>query len=146
MSYWIIKTLLVVGLFVVAFLMMRPVNTASHLALRRLAVMGIIVLAAVSVIFPEAVTRLAQSIGVYSGVNLLVYILVLAMFTQMAIGYRRDAVNERKLTRLARAIALNSAIKPPRGDGSHEASSHLEPGRNRTVNDPKTPQDLPEHE
>lgn len=119
MSYWFIKTLLVLGLFLVGFLMMRPARSAGHLALRRLAVMAIIFLAAISVIFPEVVGRLAQAIGVTSGVNLLVYILVLAMFTQMAIGYRRDAVNERKLTRLARAIALNSAPKPP---GFHDTS------------------------
>lgn len=113
MSYWVIKTLLVLGLFLVGYLMMRPTTSAGHLALRRLAVMAIIIVAAVSVIFPEVVGRLAQAIGVTSGVNLLVYILVLAMFTQMAIGYRRDSVNERKLTRLARAIALNAAPKPP---------------------------------
>lgn len=113
MSYWFIKTILVIGMVLVAYLMMRPVKNASHLALRRLLVIIVIFLASLAVIFPDVLTRFARSIGVYSGINLIVYILVLAVFTQMAIGYRRDAANERKLTSLARSVALNAAPRPP---------------------------------
>lgn len=115
MSYWLIKTILVIGLLAVAYLMMRPVRTANHLAIRRLGVVVVIVIASLAVIFPDVLTQLARSIGVYSSVNLLVYILVLAVFTQMAIGYRRDTATDRKLTQLARTVALLSAPKPPRG-------------------------------
>lgn len=112
MSYWLIKTLLLIGLLIVAYFMLRPVKTAGHLALRRLGVMLIVVVAVFAVVFPEVVNAVAKAIGVYSGVNLLVYILILAVFTQMATSYRRDVSNERKLTLLARAIALESAPKP----------------------------------
>ncbi len=113
MSYWLIKSLLLVGLLVVAWAMMRPVKSANHLALRRLGVMVIVVLAGLSVIFPDVVNRIARAIGVQSGVNLLVYVLFLAVFTQMATGYRRDLATDRKITTLARAVALESAPKPP---------------------------------
>ncbi len=112
MSYWLIKTLLLIGLLVVAYFMLRPVRSAGHLAMRRLGVMLIVAVAVFAVVFPEIVNTVAQAIGVYSGVNLLVYILILAVFTQMATSYRRDVSNERKLTLLARAIALEGAPKP----------------------------------
>lgn len=112
MSYWLIKLILLLGLLGVGIIMLRPVKNASHLAVRRIAMMLITVLAAVSVVFPEILNRVARAIGVDSGTNLLVYILVIAVFTQMASGYRRDVANQRKLTNLARSIAIETAQKP----------------------------------
>ncbi len=127
MSYWLIKTLLIVGLIAVAYVMLRPVKSANHLALRRLGVMLIVVLAGLSVIFPDVVNRLARMIGVTSGVNLLVYVLFLAVFTQMAVGYRRDLATDRKITALARAVALESAPKPPKPGTVSDCSPPIAP-------------------
>lgn len=113
MSYWLIKSLLLAGLLLVASFMLRPVKNASHLAIRRLGVVFIVVLAGAGVLFPELVSRAARFIGVDSGVNLLVYFLFLVVFTQMATSYRRDTVTEEKITQLARAVALATADKPP---------------------------------
>lgn len=112
-SYWLIKLLLVTALLVVAFFMLRPVKSASHLALRRIGVILIVILAGFSVIFADLINPIARAIGVDSGVNLLVYFLVLTVFTQMATSYRRDSANERKISALTRAIALEAAPKPP---------------------------------
>ncbi|MFT0761457.1 DUF2304 domain-containing protein [Scrofimicrobium sp. R131] len=124
MSYWLIKTILIIGLVVVTYFMMRPIKSANHLALRRLGVMLIVVAAGFAVVFPDVINRLAWLIGVTSGVNLLVYVLFLVVFTQMATGYRRDSANDRKLTLLARALALESAPKPPTGLSDPHGSTH----------------------
>ena len=113
MSYWLIKLLLLLGLVVVVIVMVRPVKSANHLALRRLLVLLAVLFAAFAIIFPELMNRLAWSIGVVSGVNLLVYLLVIIMFGQIVSAYRRDASNERKLTELSRAIAMQSAPEVP---------------------------------
>lgn len=127
MSYWLIKTLLIIGLIIVAWALMRPVKSASHLALRRLGVMLIVIVAGLSVIFPDVVNKIAWAIGVNSGVNLLVYVLFLAVFTQMATGYRRDLATDRKITALSRAIALESAPKPPSEQGVFDSSPKVAP-------------------
>ncbi|MSS83458.1 DUF2304 domain-containing protein [Actinomycetaceae bacterium WB03_NA08] len=118
MQYILIKAVLVIGLLLVAFFMMRPVKSASHLALRRIGMMIIVIAAALAVIFPETLNGLARMIGVASGVNLVVYFLVIVVFAQMATSYRRDMATERKITDLARALALQSTQKPNERSGS----------------------------
>lgn len=113
MSYWLIKVILLLALVVVMVVMVKPVKSASHLAMRRLLVLLMVVFAAFAIIFPGTMNQLAWSIGVVSGVNLLVYLLVISFFGQVVSGYRRDAANERKVTLLARAIALQSAPTVP---------------------------------
>lgn len=115
MEYWLIKLLLLGALVVVAYFMMRPAKTASHLALRRMGFMTIVVVAGLAVVFPSVVHRIAGMLGVASGVNLLIYMLILIAFMQMATSYRRDSATDRRLTLLARAQALDAAPKPPRG-------------------------------
>lgn len=124
MHYIVIKTILIIGLLAVAYFMLRPVKSASHLALRRIWMMLIVVIAAIAVIFPEWLNGLARVAGVASGVNLVVYILVIAVFTQMATTYRRDLATERKITELSRALALHAAPKPDSIEGAGEVKEH----------------------
>lgn len=134
MSYWLIKLLLLLALVVVAIVMVRPVKSANHLALRRLCVFVAVLFAAFAIIFPDTMNRLAWSLGVQSGVNLLVYVLVITFFGQIVSAYRKDTANERKVTLLARAIALQSApevpaeLRPEAGDPG---------GEPETLNGPK---------
>ncbi len=111
MQYWLIKAVLILGLLGVTYFLVRPVRTASSLALRRIGMLLLILAAVFAIIFPEIFNVFARSIGVYSGTNLLVYLLVIALFAQMASGYRRDMQTNRKLTELARQVALQSAVK-----------------------------------
>lgn len=111
MSYILVKIALIIGLVFVIFFMVRPVKSASHLAVRRIVLTLFVVLAVVVVIFPSTINDAARFIGVHSGVNLVVYILVIAVFIQMASSYRRDVATERKITELARAVALLTAPK-----------------------------------
>ena len=111
-SYWLIKIVLLAGLLVVAWFLMRPVRSQGHLALRRLGMILMIVFAMFAVLFPGLLNRVAWQLGVDRGINLLVYVLVLAFFAQVATAYRRDSANEARLTGLARAIALETVRLP----------------------------------
>ena len=105
-SYWLAKALRLIGLIVIARIVIRKPRSASHLAMRRLAMLVLIVFACFAVLFPTVLNSLARMIGIERGINLLVYGLVLALFAQMANSYRRDAEAEARLTLLARAVAL----------------------------------------
>lgn len=111
-TYWLIKALLLLALLGLAFLVVRPVRSASHLAIRRLGMLTIILFAGFAVLFPSLLNEVAYLLGVERGINLLVYALVLAFFMQMASSYRRDADAEHRITQLARAVAISSAQLP----------------------------------
>lgn len=130
-SYWLIKIILLAGLLVVAWFLMRPVRSQGHLALRRLGMILTIVFAMFAVLFPGLLNRVAWQLGVDRGINLLVYVLVLAFFAQVATAYRRDSTNERRLTGLARAIALETVHLPdnprqPTANGTGETAGAVE--------------------
>lgn len=107
MHYWLIKTLLILALIATTFFLVRPVQTEKSLAVRRIGMLLVIIAAIFAIIFPELFNQFARLVGVESGTNLLVYLLVVALFAQMVSGYRRDLAAEAKLTELARAIALS---------------------------------------
>lgn len=123
-SYWLIKAILILGFIALAFIIVRPVRTENRLALRRLGTLILIIFACFSVIFPGLLNRLAAFIGVDRGINLLVYALVLTVFSQMATAYRRDLENNRKLTALARAIALKDVQYPSQSNDSPPLKDH----------------------
>lgn len=127
-SYWLIKIVLLAGLLVVAGFLMRPVRSQGHLALRRLGMMLMIVFAMFAVLFPGLLNRVAWQLGVDRGINLLVYVLVLAFFAQVATAYRRDSANEGRLTGLARAIALETARLPDAPPQAPADGSEVAPG------------------
>lgn len=134
-GYWLIRTLLLLGLASIAWTLLHPTRSANHLALRRLTTMLVIAFAMFAVLFPTTLNRIAVHLGVERGVNLLLYVLVLAFFAQMATAYRRDMDTEKRMTLLARTVALDTVRRPdevirtadaetgPTGDrGSGEAS------------------------
>ncbi|WP_115726935.1 DUF2304 domain-containing protein [Actinomyces culturomici] len=122
-TYWLAKLLLLVGLGLVAFLILRRPRTASHLALRRLGMLVLILFACFAVLFPHILNDLAHLVGIERGINLLVYGVVLALFGAMAGSYRRDSDTEARLTQLARAVALADAERRygPRAGGAADA-------------------------
>ncbi len=125
--YWLIKAILLLALLVVGWLIVRPVRSQGHLALRRLLMMLVIVFAMFAVLFPGLLNRLAWRLGVQSGLNLLVYVLVLALFAQIATAYRRDSTVEKRQTGLARAIAL-ATVRPAPPGGSARGDDDSAPG------------------
>lgn len=122
-TYWLIKAVLLLALIVFAAVIIRPVKSQSHLALRRLGVLVVIIFAGFAIVFPHLLNDLATFMGVERGINLLVYTLVLAFFMQMATTYRRDAEAEHRITQLARAVAIANA-ELPATDSASDSTDH----------------------
>ena len=119
-AYLAIRVLLLLALAASAWWLMRPVTSASSLALRRLGIGLLVTAAIVAILVPSLANTVAHAIGVERGVNLIVYGLVLASIAQMITAYRREARAEARMARLARALALTHVI-PPRDHGAREA-------------------------
>jgi hypothetical protein len=103
-----IKLLLILGIAGAAVIAVRGSNSSAHLAVRRLLSALFVLVAAASVIFPDAVTWLANRVGVTTGANLVLYGLVV-VFLFVTIGlYQRIHVLESKLVSLSREIALTA--------------------------------------
>lgn len=107
-SQWFIKALLILVLLGVGYFILKPVKSAQHLAMRRLGMVVFIAFAAMAVLFPSLVTMVARWVHIGRGTDLLLYALVVLFFSGTVTAYRRDAANEKKLTRLARALALSN--------------------------------------
>ena len=119
-AYLAIRVLLLLALAASAWWLMRPVTSASSLALRRLGIGLLVTAAIVAILVPSLANTVAHAIGVERGVNLIVYGLVLASIAQMITAYRREARAEARMARLARALVL-AHVLPPRDHGAREA-------------------------
>jgi hypothetical protein len=118
----IIKVLLILGIAAAALVALRGSNSTAHLAVRRLFGAAFVLVAALSVIFPDAVTWLANRVGVTTGTNLVLYALVVAfLFVTIAL-YQRIHVLEGRLIRLAQEAALSEQMMHPPASGHAEDS------------------------
>ena len=90
-AYLAIRVLLLIALAITAWWLVRPVSSASSLALRRIGIGILVVAAIVAILVPSLANTVARAIGVERGVNLIVYGLVVAFIAQMVTGYRREA-------------------------------------------------------
>lgn len=126
-QYVIIRIILIVGIALIGWAMMRPSRTASHLALRRLAMFLLMLVAVLAILFPDLLNGAARLVGVDRGINLLVYLLVLAFLAQLVTSHRRDVDNIRLITAVARAQALANPIFPNRDP--HDTALPPEPDR-----------------
>lgn len=114
-----IQILLIVAFVVVAYVELRSGGGgARHQAIRRLLLLGFVALAVLSVLFPEWLTWAAQLMGVGRGTDLVLYALVVAFITYVVTTHRRMVGLDRKITVLARRLALeearSSAVAGPR--------------------------------
>lgn len=104
-----IKLLLIAGLLVVGIVAYRSPLNARNSALRRITGGAILAGGAVGVLRPDLVTRLAQSLGVGRGADLVLYALVvISLFVWLSL-YRRIHDLEAKISQLNREVALASA-------------------------------------
>jgi hypothetical protein len=79
----------------------------------RLALLSLVGTGVVFVINPDLTTRIAHSVGVGRGADLLLYLFCLASVTAFLKLYKRHRAMEEKLTEVARQVALQSAQSPP---------------------------------
>jgi len=80
----------------------------------RLAMLSLIATGVVFVINPDLTTRIAHSVGVGRGTDLLFYLFCLASVTVFLKLYKKNRAVEEKLTEVARQVALQGARGPHR--------------------------------
>lgn len=115
----IIKVLLLLAFAALAFTATRATPSPGHLAVRRLLIVGLLVAAAVAVLFPDLVTELARSVGVGRGTDLVLYAMVVVTAMIWIGVYRRIIETESRLAELVRSQALAAATSGPAGDVEH---------------------------
>jgi len=80
----------------------------------RLALLSLLGLGVVFVVSPDLTTRIANSVGVGRGTDLLLYLFCLASVTVFLKLYKKSRAVEEKLTEVARQVALQGARAPHR--------------------------------
>lgn len=104
-----IQFLLIAAVIVIAVLLMRRMGGDSHLAIKRILMVLFVLAAVFSIIFPQWLSWVANLIGVGRGTDLLLYALVIAFFASLYSQMKNSRANQRKLTLLARKVALLEA-------------------------------------
>lgn len=119
----LIKLLLLAAIAAVFVLGLRAPSGARHLAFRRVGVAACALLAALSVLFPDAWNDVAAFVGVGRGTDLLLYGLIVAFLLYMVTTYRRFRELEQQITALARRIAVDEVlpVTSPAGPVAQEA-------------------------
>ena len=105
----LIKIVLIVAIVVVTALLGRSTTSARHMAFRRLFLLLFVVASAAAILFPAALSRIANALGVGRGTDLLLYVLVIAFIGSLAMASRRATELGRKLTVVTRELALLEA-------------------------------------
>lgn len=89
---------------------------ARHQAIRRVLALLFVVGAVASLFFPQALTWVANLVGIGRGADLLTYLVVLAFIGFSVTTFRRFRQLEAEQTALARKLALLEAPQPPESD------------------------------
>ena len=127
-EYFLIRALLIIGLALVTWLLVRPVQSQSHLAVQRLLILVIVIFAIITLLYPPLLNQIARVVGVERGINLLVYALIICVLAQMSASYRNSMALEKRITLLTRQIALRT--DPPSRESPVTTHTHTndEPG------------------
>jgi hypothetical protein len=105
----LIQVALVAGVVAIAVFFVRGQHGVRIQASKRLAFFAFLVLNVYAVARPEDVTRLAHVFRVGRGADLLLYALIVAFVFAMLTVYMRLQDDERRVTQLARAVAIRDA-------------------------------------
>jgi small membrane protein len=117
----VIKLVLLAGIVLFGLLAFRGSRRAIHTVLWRAYVVLVVLAAALAVIFPNALTRVAEAVGVGRGADLLLYVLVVTFMLVSVVLFRRITVLERRYTELARSVAVADALRGGRRDPGRES-------------------------
>nr|WP_223875400.1 DUF2304 domain-containing protein [Nanchangia anserum] len=103
---------MIIAILLASYGLMKSRVSDRNTAVRRLGVALFAVFAAISVIWPELVSRAAHVIGVGRGTDLVLYLLLVAFLASLVTASKRRSVLDRKITSLAREVALAAARVP----------------------------------
>jgi hypothetical protein len=106
-----IKVLLLAAFVLLSVAAARLGPSPRHLAVRRLGVTGLLLVAAAAVLRPDWVTAVAHRVGVGRGTDLVLYVLVVVSAMTWLAMYRRVSELEARLTRFVRFQALTDAAR-----------------------------------
>lgn len=121
-STLLIQLVLLVGIGLVTLLLTRSTAGARHQAIRRLMLLGFVGIAALSIIFPQVLTSVANTLGVGRGTDLLLYALVIGFLSYLSTNYRRMNRMSSQITRLTRELTLAEARMERTQPGTAEAA------------------------
>ncbi|WP_327677882.1 DUF2304 domain-containing protein [Kitasatospora sp. NBC_00458] len=107
MKYIWIQLLLMVGTGVLVLAFVRRWDAAHTRAWKRMAFFAFVIANVYAVLRPEDVTWIANKLGVGRGTDLVLYLLVVAMAFMTLNTFMRFRSLEKKLTDLARTVAVN---------------------------------------
>lgn len=105
LSQWVLLgALVLVGVY-----LLKARHSASHQAIRRLAIVGALIVGALAVLFPSYTTVVASWLGIGRGADLLLYCFVIFALFYVVHQYRRQLWHEKTITDVARSLALLEA-------------------------------------
>lgn len=108
----LIQFLLILAALVLFTFFLRQSHTARLQAFKRIGFLVFCVFAVLAVLRPGLMTWLANRVGVGRGTDLLLYMLVVVFAFFSLNTYLRFKDTERRLTKLARAMAIRDAVAP----------------------------------
>lgn len=132
----IFQIIAVAVIAVAAFLLFRGGGERSQ-AIRRALMLLFIAAAASSVFFPQMWTWMANKVGIGRGADLLLYLLVLIFMGYVVSTHRSFRQIDRKITALARVMALSEATVSSTADVPSAINSQ------KTPSTPETPASPP---
>lgn len=106
------KVLLLAGVGTFGLLALRGAPGPGQRALWRLGGSAILLAAALAVLFPDALTSIANSVGVGRGADLVLYVLAVCFLLTTVTVFRRIRELEERYVRLARRVAINETNGP----------------------------------
>ncbi|MFE0578850.1 MULTISPECIES: DUF2304 domain-containing protein [unclassified Streptomyces] len=111
MKYFWIQLVLIVGSVSMALVFIRTWSQAKNRAWKRIAFSLFVIVNVYAVLRPTDVTWLAQKLGVGRGTDLVLYVMVLAMGFLTLNTFLRFRSLEKKITDLARTVAINEGMR-----------------------------------
>lgn len=103
------QLLLIIIVAVAAVVALRSLSGDRSLAIKRLLAILLAVAAVLAIVFPQALTWVANLLGIGRGADLLLYLFILATIVFALGAVRARARQDARLTELARAVALMEA-------------------------------------
>lgn len=108
----VVQLVLVLAVIVVSLVLIRGGSNAKHMAVRRIMVMVFAITAALSIFFPSLLTFAARSLGIGRGTDLVLYAFIVSFLVYMSTTHQRFRQTEASITKLARRVALDEAVRP----------------------------------
>lgn len=109
----IIIKIVLIGVFAIfAAIVLLPGRGTKKMALKRLALLFLFLVAVVAILFPQLINSIANLIGVGRGTDLLLYGLIIVFVGHSISTSLRFRQQEREITQIARAVAIREAERP----------------------------------